>query len=68
MPPIDLDPKLQEAFMTLNLLRDEPKYIIEKILEPAKSRFFQDHNKPYIPYKSNTIHRFNTYSYGPILT
>ena len=42
--------------MAVNILRDDPQYIIDNILRPAKDRFFLDKNQ----------WRFSTYSYGVI--
>ena len=42
--------------MGVNILRDDPQYIIDNILRPAKDRFFLDKNQ----------WRFSTYSYGVI--
>ena len=42
MPPYDMNHKVQEAFMTLNLLRVEPELMIDKYLEPMRGRFIED--------------------------
>lgn len=55
-PPRNADKHQQEAFMTLNLLKDEPAYMADNIFLPAKERFF----------KQGTRWRFNTYSCGVI--
>ena len=64
--PYDMSTKMQEAFMTLNLLRDDPELIIENLLEVCRSRFFIDTKEPELPMKSNTMHRFTSYSFGVI--
>jgi hypothetical protein len=35
-PPSNLIPRLKEAFMTINILRDDPSYIINNVLLPMK--------------------------------
>jgi hypothetical protein len=40
-PPQNVEKHLKEAFMTLNLLKEEPGYMTENIFLPAKERFFK---------------------------
>ena len=49
---------MQEAFMAVNILQDDPDYLINNLLLPAKERFIQDDKR----------FRFNSYSFGTIYT
>ncbi len=42
LPADDTKPTIQEAFMTLNIMNDDPEYLINNLLLPAKNRFFPD--------------------------
>eukprot|EP00347_Sterkiella_histriomuscorum_P020064 403339239 len=66
LPPDDLNPKMQEAFITLNLLRDDPEYIIQNMLIPLKGRYIDDPIKPPYLAKNNAKYKLFTYSYGTI--
>ena len=42
MPFDDVNPKVQEIFMTLNLIRDDPEYMVDNYILPMKMRFIED--------------------------
>ena len=39
LPPLSAQPCMQEAFMAVNIMQDDPDYLIKNILLPAKERF-----------------------------
>lgn len=53
-------------FMTLNLLRDDPEYMIGHYILPMKLRFIEDQIRP--PYLASQFakFKFSTFSFGPI--
>lgn len=43
--------------MAVNLMKDDPHYLVENVLEPARERFFQDKDGHW---------RFTSYSFGVV--
>ena len=42
LPPPDCGQTMQEAYMTMSIMFDEPEFFINEILIPARERFFSD--------------------------
>jgi hypothetical protein len=57
LPPQLLEPSMKEAFMAVNIMNDDPDYLISNLLEPAKLRFIKEEDNRY---------KFKSYSFGVI--
>ena len=68
LPPADIDPKIQEAFMTINILRDDPYYIIDNCLIPLKNRFIDDPIQPHHLATAFPRYKLNSFTFGAIKT
>jgi len=63
-PPLEAPPQVQEAFMSLNILKDDPELFIEGVLEPLKTRFSEDFTRSLTRGKRN--YQYCSFSFGTV--